>query len=223
MVDITSAQLALRARALTLSVCTTGSTSLARTTTGYTRAAGSFVTDGFAVGMELLEAGFPTNAYRVVTNVAAGTLTVAGTLTASGAAGSRSLTVGLPEGRAWDNAVFTPIAGRPYLEEDMVPATSSLVTFRSQGSGSVEETGLYLFRWYGLPGTGLSALRKSVGALKALFAPGQGFTLSDGSVVRVRVDIGPYAGKIIPLEGGGWSVCTLTIPWSARSTNVIAA
>jgi hypothetical protein len=60
--------LALRGRVLTLSVATTGTTSLAATATGYTRAAGSFVTDGFKPGMEVLAAGFATsgnNGYKI--------------------------------------------------------------------------------------------------------------------------------------------------------------
>ena len=85
-----------------------------------------------------------------------------------------------------------------------------------------EETGLYVLRWYGLSGYGPDGLRKCVDALKLLFAPGTAFTLSDGTTVRVRADIGPWAGEVRRIDGG-WAVCTLTIPWLARSTNQVAA
>lgn len=218
MIDSTATQLALRARMLTLSVAATGSTSLARTTTGYTRAAGSFVTDGFAPGMELLEAGFPTNGYQVVTAVAAGTLTVSGTLTASASAASRSLTAGLPQARAYDNVALTPTAGRPYIEEDFIPATATVYTAPIR-RGHTVETGLYVIKWFGLSSYGITAIRKSVDALKALFAPGTAFS---SGAVRIRGNPGPYAGQITPIDGG-WSYCVLTIPWTAQSTNSIAA
>ena len=72
MIDHLAALLALRGRALTLSVATTGSTSLSATTTGYARAAGSFITDGLVVGAEITASGFTTpanNGQGVVTAV----------------------------------------------------------------------------------------------------------------------------------------------------------
>lgn len=223
MIDATLAQLALRNRAIALSVCTTGSTSLSATTTGYARAAGSFVTDGFQVGMELLAAGFSeatNNGYSVIEAVTAGALRISGGRTVEVAGSGKTLTVGLPQGRAWENVKFTPVAGRPYIEEDFVPQPSRLRTFPASG-GIVEEPGLYILKWYGLSRTDVVAIRKCVDALKARFAPGTGITLSDGNVVRVRTDIGPFAGQIVPIAGG-WSVLTLTVPWLARSTNTIA-
>jgi len=57
----------------------TGFTDLGATATGYTRSAGSFVTDGFTVGMVVKAEGFANTANNnnaVVTAVSAGTLTV---------------------------------------------------------------------------------------------------------------------------------------------------
>src|SRR5690242_16227481 len=106
--DLLAVHLALRNRALAVSVTTTGLTSLAATTTGYTRVAGSFIADGFQVGMELLAAGFAGTGnagYKVVLGVSAGTLTVRSlpdaTMATEAATGDEILTVGLPILRAY--------------------------------------------------------------------------------------------------------------------------
>lgn len=224
MIDSAAATLALRNRALSLSVATTGSTSIAATATGYTRAAGSFVTDGFYVGMEILASGFATsanNGYKIITAVSALSMTVTSltTMAIEAAGGNETLVAGLPEGRAWDNAAFTPTAGRPFLEEDFVPATTTLLG--QKNGGMVIETGLYVLKLYGLSDKGVSAIRKTMDALKALYAPGT--TLTAGShTVRVRENPGPFAGQILP-QGDGRSLCVLTIPWESYSLNAIAA
>jgi hypothetical protein len=83
MLNHLAALIACRTRLATLEVCTTGTTTLEATATGFVRLAGSFVTDGFQVGMEVLPAGFTSTARQVVKNVAALTLTVEGTPSAS--------------------------------------------------------------------------------------------------------------------------------------------
>ena len=62
MISGEAALLALRNRVLSVVTATTGSTTLVATTTGYTRATGSFVTEGFRIGMELAGTGFSTAA-----------------------------------------------------------------------------------------------------------------------------------------------------------------
>lgn len=222
MIDGAAVQLALRNRALALVVCTTGAISLAASATGFVRTTGSFLTDGFMVGMELTAAGFVTagvNGQHTITAVTALTITCAG-CAVDAAAGGRTLSVGIPAMRSWDNVELAPVAGRPYIEESFVPATNTLVAFPSN-NGTVEETGLYVLRWYGVANTGLS-IRKCVDALKLLFAPGTARTASTGDVVRVRSDHAPYAGQLLP-DGQGFTCCTLTIPWRARTQNLIAA
>jgi hypothetical protein len=225
VIDSVAATLALRNRALSVSVATTGSTSIAATATpGYTRAAGSFITDGFVVGMEILASGFATsanNGYKIITAVSATSMTVTSltTMAVEAAGGNETLAAGLPEGRAWDNAAFTPTAGRPFLEEDFIPATTTLLG--QKNGGMVIETGLYVLKLYGLSDKGVSAIRKTIDALKALYAPGT--TMTAGShAVRVRENPGPYAGQILP-QGDGRSLCVLTVPWEAYSINSIAA
>lgn len=242
MIDSVAAQLALRARATSVVIATTGSTSLSATTTGYARAAGSFLTDGFAPGMEVLVAGFATaanNGYGVITFVSATVMSVTkyalGTVSSADAtptiaaatatsaevaAAGRSIVAGLPILRAYENTKIAPSPIGPYVEEDFVPATTRLLSSPAL-SGDIEETGIYFLKLYGLSGKGVSALRKSTDALTDLFTPGT--TLTAGShTVRVRTDIGPRVGALLPLDSG-WTVATLSVPWLAYSTNAIAA
>src|SRR4051812_43202806 len=100
MVDHSLLQLALRAKALTLTVATTGSASLSGTATGYARSSGSFITDGFKVGMEItatsglwISGNSITNAAgKVITAVTATDISCEGCVVDAEAA-SRSLTV----------------------------------------------------------------------------------------------------------------------------------
>lgn len=218
-VDDTAATLAFRARARSLVAVTTGATTLSATATGYARAAGSFVTDGFAVGMEITPSGFASNPVAVITEVTALTLTTAARAVEAAAAG-RTIAVGLPALRAWENKDFTRVVGRPYIDDEYVPATSELRTAPANG-GTLEETGLYIIKWFGIPDRGVGGIRKPLSALKLLFTPGTSLVAGDHTI-RVRGDVGPFTGQIIP-QGSGWSRCTLTIPWRAYSRNAVAA
>lgn len=212
-------QLALRNRAITqLVVCTTGMLSLSATATGYARAAGSFVTDGFAVGMEVAPAGFAVNKPSIVTGVADLALTVRDARAAEAAAGGRSLVVGFPEQRALDNVQYEQLpTGRVYVEEDFVEGTSTLRSIPAAG-GVLEDTGLYILRWNGIANTGMRSLRDPMKALRALFRPGTTLPLADGTAVRVRTDVSPTISAIRP-GAPGWSVISIAIPWRLLSLN----
>lgn len=219
MANLAAVHLALRARAETVQIATTGVTSLAATTTGYTRTAGSFIADGFTVGSEITPSGFATNTRRVITRVQALTLSVSTTVAAESNNGGRSLTVGLPALFAKENTAFTPIAGRPYLVEEFIPTTNTLRAGPS-ANGVREESGLYDLRWYGLANTGVLGIRQAVDALAARFTPGT--TLTAGSdVVRVRGDLAPFSSHI-GAGDDGWALCVLSIPWRVYSANIVA-
>lgn len=224
MIDESAATLAFRNRALTLSAATTGSTTLSATALGYARSSGSFITDGFAQGMEVTATGYSAanNAAHVITGVTSQFLTIKGGCAVQPATAGRNITAGLPSHRAWENESFTESdsVGFPYIAEQFVPATTSLLSITGQG-GTVEETGLYVLTLYGLSDYGQAGIRKYINALKALYAPGT--TMTAGShTIRVRGDTSTRSGQIIPL-GGEWSTCQLTIPWRAFSINTIAA
>lgn len=217
--DLAAVHLALRNRALAVSVATTGATTLSATATGYARAAGSFVTDGFKVGMEITPTGFTSNPVDVLDAVAALALTTKSARSVEAAAGGRTIAALFPALRSFENAALTPVTGRHFIEEDFVPATHRLLSGPANG-GEVVEEGEYFLKWYGIPGSGISALRKSVDALKARFTPGTNLT-AGSHTVRVRGEVGPQTGQIIPLTNH--AVLVLRIPWQVYSLNVIAA
>lgn len=221
MINHQLAILGLRNLATTLSVVTTGSATLAATATGYTRASGSFIADGFAVGMEVTGAGFSVSgnngSAHIVTKVEALTLTCSGTAVDSAAA-ARTLSVGLPALRAWENVDFTPTTGRWYVEEDYLPGPVVQETLGPQGW--TEGLPQYVLRCYGLAGKGISPLYQMADALLALFPPRANVVLSSGDVVVVRTNPAPYRGQLVQTPQGGWAVVAITIPCRIRSATV---
>lgn len=217
MIDEIAMQLALRSKAMSLVVATTGAVSLSATSTGYARTTGSFVTDGFTAGMEVVPAGFATNTPRVITLVSALALTVSGAVTPETAAGSRSLTVGLPSQRAWENIAFQPTAGVPWVREEFIPGPTEQITMGPQGE--LEATPMYALYVNVAAETGLTA-KRYVQALRVLFAPRTQIPLSTGDTMRVRADTGPYAGQLQQSQPG-FAVQPLTIPLRVISANVI--
>lgn len=232
MYDEVAYQLALRSKLLTLSVATTGSISLAATTTGYTRTSGSFITDGLAPGMEITPAGFANNTPAVITDVSALTVTAKrvittvtngvtiyslGAITAESAASGRSLTVGLPSNRAWENDYFEPTAGIPYVREEFLPGPTAQVTIGP--NGELQGEPMYAMYFNAPAGTRLTAKRYVQGA-RLLFAPRTQITASNGDTIRVRADTGPYAGQL-QQSTPGFAVQPFTVPLRVRSANVI--
>ena len=238
MINHLQVALALRTRLLTLSAATTGAINAAATATGYTRAAGSFLTDGFCPGMELLAAGHTAaadNGTGLVTAVTAGALavdaytvavasTLAGytvtprTLVAEGAAAGRTYSVGLPALRAWENVSFEPVAGKPWVEEDYLPGPAA--QFTTGPHGRIEATPQYVVKLYGPPGKGVSALYLYADAVLLLFAPRTALTLAGGDVVRVRTDPAPYRGQLVQ-DAAGFAVVVVTIPLRVETANSI--
>lgn len=215
MPDLTAIQLALRSRLLTLSVCTTGTMSLAATTTGYTRLTGSFITDGFHPGMEVVPAGFGTNTPRLIKQVAALTLTTYETLTAEGSAGGRSLSVSLPAARAWENVAFErPSNLHPFAEEEFVPGpgfSPGLIPH-----GIEEDQGFYLVKLYGPENVGLQGITVPADAIRDLYPAGDSSLLTG---LRIGANPQkPYRSALRP-DGKGWSVVVVTIPWRFTSVN----
>ncbi len=154
------------------------------------------------------------------------TVTSLSTMAIEAAGGNELLVVSLPEGRAWDNVAFTPTSGRPFVEEDFVPAPPGLRGQRN--GGMIVEPGLYVLKLYMLSGYDVAAIRKTTDALKALFAAGTpvtagSHTLHMGGPPNGGPElIGPSAGQILP-QGDGRSLCVLTVPWYALTNSAIAA
>jgi hypothetical protein len=217
MIDTVAATLALRNRLLTLVVATTGGATLSATANGYARTVGSFIDDRFRVGEEITPAGFGANVPAMIVARTATLITTDTTHTVEAAAAGRSLSVGVPTGRAFELVPFiggasgAPIAGRPYIQESLLPGGQS-----SPGFGPLmDEDGLYSIKWVGLEGKGTEAIRDPVNAIKALFAPGTKIPVGAADF-RVRKDLAPSAGEIIP-QGDGWAICEVLIPWKVYS------
>lgn len=91
----------------------------------FTRASGSWLTAGFARGMEVQAVGFTGNPRGVVTAVTPLALTtnIASPASQTVSGGGQFL-VALPVGRAWESETFFPADGAPYVAE----------SFRSNGA-----------------------------------------------------------------------------------------
>jgi len=215
MISHEQMQQAMRDRALTLSVVTTGATSLSATATGYARAAGSFLTDGFRIGMEVAGTSFSfaaNTAAKVITDVSALALTCPGCVVE--AAGTRTLTVGLPEKRDWENLPLTPVAGRPYVREQYLPGPMAKVTLGP--GGELESDPLYVLQIFVPANTGFLALAKYADALLDHFAPDTALSLANGDVLTVRTKPAPWRGQLLQ-DVPGWAVVPVTIPFRLRT------
>lgn len=208
-------KLAARNRLLSLSVCTTGSTTLAATTTGYTRSAGSFVDDGFRAGMEVTPAGFTANPVSTITAVTASTLTVKDSRAAQGASGSRSLAVLLPAGQAWEDIKFSPVARQPFIIEQYISGPAEMMTLIP--SGLVEYLPQYVVQVVTPDMTGGAAALRYADAILRHFPVGLTLTATDGAALRVRGQPAPFASQLIPYEAGAM-VVTVTIPFRIHTT-----
>lgn len=237
MIDHGQMQLALRSRLLALEVCTTGSTDLAATATGYTRSAGSFIADGFKLGMEITASGFGTaanNGTGVITALTATVMTVSAytvandddgvptpterTLEAEAEAAGRTIATALPVMRTWENTPTRPAAGKPYVSEQYIPGPTRQVTVGQDGQ--LEVTPQYQVQVSVPENTGSGAAREYADALMGLFAPGTSMTLTNGDVLRVRTDTGPFSGQLQRGEAG-WVVLPVTFPCRLRTQNQI--
>lgn len=188
---------------------------LAATTTGYTRTVGSFLTDGFAVGMEVTPSGFTTTTAATITDVTATTMTVDTDRTADLIAGGRTLTVGLPAVRAWENVDATPVTGQPWVEESYLPGAVEQVTVTA--TGMLEVLPIYTLTLRTKLGIGMTALLAYADAVLAHFAPGLALTLTDGTDLRVRTRPAPFATPIV--RGDTWAACAVTIPLRHHTPN----
>jgi hypothetical protein len=218
MLDNYAAQLALRALLRTLTAATTGSAQIAGTATGYSRSAGSFLTDGFRPGMELTGSGFSNaenDAVKTATAVTALAITAPGCVAEAEAA--RTLTVGLPEGMAWEAKEWEPITGQPWVEEQFIPGPVTQITLGP--GGELESLPLYVVNILCPAGVGVGAARTYAREILELFAPGTPLTVA-GSTLQVRRKTAPFEGQLTRPQPGFVSV-PVTVPLRFRSANVI--
>lgn len=218
MIDHHAVLLAARNRLLGVEVCTTGATTLTATGTGFTRAAGSFITDGFKVGMEVVPTGFADNTPAVILSVSALAITLRSTRTAETAAGGRTLTVGIPPYRVWENTDFEPVDDRWFIDEDYIPGPTEQFTIGPQGH--LEHAPIYVVKVFGISGSGVGALYDVTKEILGVFPPRYTMTLADSTVVRVRSQPAPYSSQLMQVDPGR-AVVTVSIPLLVRTTNPV--
>lgn len=218
MINHEQIRLAARAHALTLSVATTGAMSLAATADGYARTTGSFITDGFAVGMEVTPDGFTETTVCRIIGVTALTLSIAGGRTVEAAGTGRTLTVELPSRRAFENVTLTVGAPEPTVTETYLPG--ALTKSGLGARGTLEATPLYVLRFAVPINTGVGALARYADACIEHFAPGQTVTLTNGDTARVRSDLCPYPSQLL-YPGDGTAAIAVTIPLRLTTANSI--
>jgi hypothetical protein len=225
MIDHEAVQTALRTRLLALEVASTGVTTLARVSDGYTRPLGSFVADGFAAGMEVVASGFPGAGHRhTIRHVAAGKLTidtsVSTALSPTSVGDGRRLDVGLPHTRGWTDLPITPDSGRPYVEEDYVFGPAS-----QPGVGpfaTVIGEPLWVLRFYVPSRVGSVASTRYVAAMLSHFPPRLSLALAPGGVVRIRTNPAPFAGQLTTrTDAPGWSQIPVTVPLRVSALNTL--
>lgn len=217
MIDHFAAHLALRAHAFACVIATTGTTTLEATATGYQRAAGSFLTDGFAPGMEATPVGFPQTSVGVITAVTALTMSIKGGRTVAASTGARALTAYLPRLRGYENVAITPVADEPYVTEEYLPGGANLETLGANAEMEVRPS--YILTLFAPQNTGIGALRRSLDALRERFAPKTAIPVGTDTL-RVRGDVGPSATAIRQLDSG-WAFAQLTIPLRCRTLNTL--
>ena len=214
MIDHRLCLLALRARLSALSVATTGTTTLAATIDGYTRNTGSFLDDGFARGMEIVPAGFTETTPAIISSVSALAIKTTAPRVAEANGAGRSLSVGLPVLRDWENVGEDPIVGRWLVEEDYIPGPAVRVT--DSGLFQLEGDPMYVIKYYGLPKVGIDALYALAQETLRLFLPDYALNLSNGDTLRVRSDPAPFRGQVLH-DDKGRAYVTVTVPLRIRT------
>jgi hypothetical protein len=136
----------------------------------FARASGSWLSAGFAPGMEVQAQGFTGNPVGVVETVSALAmkLNITGTQTVAG--GGRFI-VGLPQGRAWEGFDFFPVDGRPYVSESVRANVTTLETICNPSGVGVATNILEASATLFYPqNKGTLAIERMAGALMTLLA-----------------------------------------------------
>lgn len=192
----------------------------------FTRSAGSFVADGWAPGMEVAAAGFPSathNGVHVVRKVSPASLTVDAVLGSVAEASGRTVQAGIPQNFVLENSSPdddpSPAPGRPWCTEAWLPGGGPVQ--RTMGSGGqLEALPSYVVALYVPEATGGLAARRYADAIIRRFPPGYALDVGNGDFCWVRWDLGPFPSPLTPARPG-WAVMTITVPFLIRTPNSI--
>lgn len=212
------ARLVIRLQLDTIVVHTTGPlTTIAVAAAGYTRSAGSFLTDGFAVGDELTVSGAAlaaNNTVAVATNVTAGLLSVDRVRTPAAAGPAITIQAKLPSIRVYEGIEGTALAPlRPYLKERLTPISS-----RRQTIGPValvRHLGAVLWDLYVPAGNGTDAADRMADAFITAFW--DGLVLSNGTQ-RVTIRGSSRSAGLLDPQ---WYHVPLLVQYQADTINAV--
>lgn len=183
---------AFRERLLSLVLADTASQALSVAGATYSRAVGSFIADGFAVGDEIVATGFGTagnNGRALITALTASAMTVDRTLVAEGAGAGRRIVAGLPSGRAWEGREFNQQIGQPWLRESFRPLVSAPRALGAGGTIEHRMTGNLSFFYPAKRGT--LAVERMAGAVMDLLAPGTSLAYGQNAGVVQQCERAP--------------------------------
>jgi len=218
---LSQADVMFRAALASVVVAESATDALAANANGFTRLSGSFVADGFAVGMQVLSTGFPAGyGPRVVLDVTPSALRIVNGLpSTANAATGRALRSFVPLPILEDNEQYEPVPGVPFTETELV-AQPSVLLGAPYNNSTREDRGLFVVSVHGPLDVGTKALLDTADAVLTRFAPGTVLLLSDNTAMRVRTDATPFAGKIDQLLAAHARI-VITIPWHAYRINAV--
>jgi hypothetical protein len=204
---------ALAGRLLSLTKAV-NTTPVSVTRSGYTRATGSFLEDGFAPGDEVTATEFAlrsNNTSGVVSSVTDTLLQLRDVTLATEAVGVGILGVRTPSRVAWEGTEFDPEVGWPYLRESYRPGTR---TVRSLGTKALlrHEIIWLVDCFYPALGKGTTGINGMAQAVMDKYPPG--LQVTHDMYVRTSYPFGV-------LTKDGWQHIPVTIRLTAHTTNSI--
>ena len=206
---------AIRTRLLTLEMVSTGVlTVLSASGYVFSRSAGSFVTDGFAIGDEVMPSGFANsanNARALITALSASAMTVDRALTTEAAGASATIKAQLPQGRKWEGQAYAPTKGQRYISE-MVRSIDSTVRALGDG-GTISHLLTANFTLNYPSGKGTLGIERMAGALLYLFRPSVRMTYGANSAVITKAE------RASLLEAPDWLSIPVIITLVAYTSN----
>lgn len=213
-------QKALREKLKTILVCEATEVdemtplTLGATANGYTRTdGGSFLDDNFTKGMEVEAEGFTSsanNGYKIITAVSDSLLSCSGCVVEAADEG-RTLEVGLPSRRSWENVRFEREIGKAHVVEQYTPGPASAPA----APNDMELRPMYFVQVFTPANDDIDCGSRYADAIRRLFHPKVSIAVGS-DYIRGRADAAAYSGQRNN-SITGWSVITVTIPLRIRT------
>lgn len=180
------------------------------------RASGSFVTDGFVAGSEVLASGFSAasaaNGSFLVLDVQALTMKLRplsdATFVSTAAGASVTLRAKVPAWRAFEGyRIEKPTALRPWVRDAWRPVTAQRTTLSLPAR--VKEEGIYLLDLFYPSGFGTAAVHQMGLAIREALHPGVNLTAGSDRLSLMSIKPEPL------LKDESWIQLPLTVQWWA--------